>query len=68
MTEGQVIDYRRDSARASEWVKGDIETSFWTGKVKNDVRHEIAAYRCDACGYLKFYADTPATGPGNVYR
>lgn len=68
MAEGRVIDYRRDSARPSEWVEGEIEASFWTGSVKNDERFEIVAHRCEKCGYLKFYADKPPKAPGNVYR
>jgi hypothetical protein len=68
LTEGRVIDYRRNSARSSEWVQGTVETSIWTGNVKNDVRYEVVAHRCEKCRYLKFYADRPPTAPGNVYR
>ncbi len=68
MAEGRVIDYRRDSAHPSEWVEGTVKTSIWTGSVKNEERYEIVAHRCDKCGYLKFYAEKPATAPGNMYR
>jgi uncharacterized OB-fold protein len=68
MVQGRVIDFRRDSARPSEWVEGEIVTSVWTGNVKNDLRYEIVAHRCDGCGYLKFYAEKPATAAGTTYR
>jgi predicted nucleic-acid-binding Zn-ribbon protein len=67
MTEGRVVDYRRDSARASEWVEGEVQTSIWTGNIKNDTRFEVAAHRCEKCGYLKFYADRPAA-PDSIWR
>jgi hypothetical protein len=67
MAEGHVIDYRYSSARPSEWVEGEIKTSLWTGTVKNDARYEVVAHRCEKCGYLRFYADKPATAPGGLY-
>ena len=67
MTVGSLIDYRRGSAHPSEWVDSRPEIGFWTGKVKNEPRYEVTAYRCSGCGLLKLYADEPATGPGNIY-
>ena len=64
---GVVIDYRRGTAHPSEWVEARLETSVWTGDVKNDTRYEIVAYRCAGCGLLKLYADARASAPGNVF-
>ena len=63
MVAGAVIDYRRGSAHPSEWVESSVVTSRWTGSVKNDVRYEVAAYRCSKCGLLKLYADEPSSAP-----
>jgi hypothetical protein len=67
MEAGTVVDYRRDSAQPSEWVEGRPVSSMWTGRVKNDVRYEVTAYRCGRCGLLKLYADTPATARGSIF-
>ena len=56
----------RSSVQPSEWIQGPVATN-WIGKVTSDERYEITAYRCDKCGYLKFYADKPATAPRNMY-
>lgn len=67
MTAGSLIDYRRGSAQPSEWVDSRPEIGMWTGKVKNDPRYEVSAYRCDGCGLLKLYATDLASGSGNIY-
>jgi hypothetical protein len=67
MVAGVVVDYRRSAARPSEWVEARLETSAWTGSVKNEARYEVAAYRCTGCGLLKLYADAPASAPGSAY-
>jgi predicted nucleic-acid-binding Zn-ribbon protein len=67
MAEGRVIDYRYSAAHPSEWVEGNIQRSIWTGSVKNDQRYEIAAHRCEKCGYLKFYATRQATASSSPY-
>ena len=42
---------------ASIWVDGMPEYSFWTGlKLKRKLKYYTAAYRCERCGFLKFYA------------
>ena len=64
---GVMIDYRRGAAHPSEWVEARIETSVWTGAVKNDLRYEVMAYRCSGCGLLKLYADAPASAPGSAF-
>lgn len=43
MTEGTVADYRRGAVHPSEWVEGRVESSFWTGKLRNEERYEITA-------------------------
>jgi hypothetical protein len=60
---GVLVDYRRGAAHPSEWVEAQLQTSAWTGGVTNDVRYEVAAYRCTGCGLLKLYADALATAP-----
>ena len=67
MTEGTVADYRRGAVHPSEWVEGRVESSFWTGKLRNEERYEITAYRCEKCGFVTFYADKPATSPRTSY-
>ena len=67
MIAGVVIDYRRGAAHPSEWVEAHLETSVWTGNVKNDARYAVTAYRCAGCGLLRLYADTPSSAPGSVY-
>jgi hypothetical protein len=67
MVAGVVIDYRRGTARPSEWVEAQLGTSAWTGAVKNAQRYEVAAYRCGSCGLLKLYANAPASAPGSPY-
>ena len=63
---GVVIDYRRGTAHPSEWVEAQLETSVWTGNVKNEMRYAVTAYRCAGCGLLKQYADTPSSAPGSI--
>ena len=59
---GTLVDYGRSGARTSEWAEGPLEASVWTGGVKNERRLAVTAYRCQACGLLRFYADQEATG------
>ena len=63
---GVLVDYRRGAARPSEWVEGELETGTWTGGVKNEVRYEIAAYRCTNCGLLKLYGDARASASSHT--
>jgi ribosomal protein S27AE len=66
MVEGTVIDYRHATVAPEEWIEGQPQVS-WTGKVKNEERYQVIAYRCSRCGFLKMYARQPATSRGNVY-
>jgi Domain of unknown function (DUF6487) len=50
---------------ASYWIEGKPEKSKWTGlKTKGKTIHYILAYRCEQCGFLKFFAG-PATSEIN---
>jgi hypothetical protein len=66
MVAGVLVDYRRGTAHSSEWVEAQLQTSAWTGSVRNPVRYEVAADRCAGCGLLGLYADAPATAPNDV--
>jgi RNase P subunit RPR2 len=68
MVEGTIIDYRRNSVSPEEWVEGEPQASPWTGRLKNEERYGVTTYRCARCGFLKMYANKPATMPGNFYR
>lgn len=68
MVEGTVADYRRNSLQPGEWVEGRPKASIWSGRVKNEERFQVTAYRCTNCGYLKLYANELATSPGNFFR
>jgi hypothetical protein len=63
MVAGTLMDYRRGTVEPSEWVEGGLSTSVWTGRVRNEKRYEVTAFRCAQCGLLKLYAATPATAP-----
>lgn len=67
MEEGTVADYRRGSIQPSEWVEGRVQSTFWLGNLKNEHRFEITAWRCTRCGFLRFYADKPASSSSSVY-
>jgi hypothetical protein len=59
MVQGHVFD-RVTSwyTLVSSWAQGSPKKSFWGG-VKNSSREALlplAAYRCQACGYVEFYA------------
>jgi hypothetical protein len=46
---------------ASYWLEGKPEKSFWFGlKTEGKQAFYITAYRCENCGFLKFYA-SPAS-------
>lgn len=57
MERGFLLDREHGGYRAGEWVEGAPQRSFWTGvKTRGKERIPITAYRCEACGYLEFYA------------
>lgn len=41
------------------WLEGKPEWSSWDGwRIKGTKKYLIAAYRCENCGLMKFYADS----------
>ena len=49
---------------ASYWLEGKPEKNFWFGlKTKGKQAFYVTAYRCENCGFLKFYA-----GPASIKR
>jgi hypothetical protein len=65
MERGFVVDTAGDIGMlldAAYWVEGRPEKSIWTGlKVMKKEKHYITAYRCETCGFLKFYAGPVTT-------
>ena len=61
MEEGFVADRGHyEYVKPSDWVEGAPETSFWSGtKTKGKARYPIVTFRCEQCGFLKFYARGP---------
>lgn len=62
MSEGFVLD-RGDynSKNLQKWVEGEPTKSFWRGLDTHDRdQYEVSTWRCDKCGYLESYAQTPA--------
>ena len=46
-----------DAPKATEWVEGAAEKSFWgTLKLKGRRRFPVVADRCERCGFLELYA------------
>jgi hypothetical protein len=57
MEAGFLVDHSYDTAKASEWIEGPAEASFWTGvKLRGKERRPIHTYRCVRCGFLESYA------------
>ena len=61
MSEGFVLDRGDHNQLAQQrWVEGEPVKSFWFG-LKTDDREafQVTTWRCDRCGYLESYAQTP---------
>ena len=58
MSRGYVADRTRDGAKASTWIEGEPQTSFWKGVTvpKGNRQLDIATWRCERCGLLESYA------------
>ncbi len=57
MERGFLLDQAYGTAKASDWIKGPVERSFWTGvKTRGKERRSVVTYRCVGCGYLESYA------------
>ena len=61
MQEGFTLATRGGQFRPEVWIEGPPERSF-VGVVKTKGRQvfEVVAYRCEACGLLKFMAQKKA--------
>jgi hypothetical protein len=61
MSEGFIIDRGDHNAHnLQKWVEGEPIKSFWRGlETKDRDKYEVSTYRCDKCGYLESYAQTP---------
>jgi hypothetical protein len=57
MREGFVVDGIYGGSAVSAWVEGAPRKSLWMGvKLSGRPRSEIAAWRCERCGFLEHYA------------
>jgi len=56
---GYVPDFAYREIKQLFWVEGQLERTFWDRwgvRFKGKKRFYITAYRCERCGFLKFYA------------
>jgi hypothetical protein len=62
MYEGFILDRGdHNSKNLQKWVEGEPEKSFFLGIRTNDRdKYKVSTYRCDRCGYLESYAQTPS--------
>jgi ssDNA-binding Zn-finger/Zn-ribbon topoisomerase 1 len=63
MQRGFVVETRGAGTpyEASYWLEGKPERRFWGGlKTEEKQSYYITAYRCENCGFLKFYAGPAA--------
>jgi hypothetical protein len=64
MQRGFVVETRGSRGipyEAAYWLEGKPEKSFWGGlKTEERQSYYITAYRCENCGFLKFYAGPAA--------
>ena len=63
MSEGFVLDRGdHNSPGQQRWIEGEVRRSFWRGlETKGRDAYQVTTYRCDRCGYLESYAQTPTT-------
>jgi len=64
MKRGFIVEtsYRGMPYDASSWLEGKPEKSFWFGlKMEGKQGFYMTAYRCESCGFLKFYAGPDTT-------
>ncbi len=58
MLEGYILDVTRGGRVPSSWIEGKPEKDFWLGlKIEDKHVFYITAFRCESCGFLKFYAE-----------
>lgn len=57
MQKGYLLDKGYGTSFLPKWVEGDPEERISSDLGSSDVtRHTVLAYRCEKCGFLKFYA------------
>jgi len=57
MTTGFLLDSADKGNKATDWIEGAVEKSFWMGvKLKGRRRFPVMADRCERCGFLELYA------------
>ena len=61
MSEGFAVDKGHYNAQDLQtWVEGAPVKTFWRGlHTKGREAYTISTYRCERCGYLESYANTP---------
>jgi hypothetical protein len=62
MSEGFVLDHGDYNAKKlQEWIEGEPVKSFWHGyHTKDREAFVVKTFRCERCGFLESYAQTPA--------
>lgn len=61
MQEGYVLDVAKTGRIPSSWIEGKPEKDFWLGlNLEDKLVFPITAFRCERCGFLKFYAGPDA--------
>jgi len=57
MMRGFILDFTYGGMLIEKWHEGAPQGSFWRGtKAPDDEGIPAAAFRCNTCGYLEFYA------------
>ena len=57
MCDGFIVDNAHGGYLASAWHPGQAVKSFWWGvKLQRAEMRQIAANRCERCGFLELYA------------
>ena len=65
MTRGFILDLTYGGRMVPRWIKGEPETSMWTGvKTSGKECRTVESYRCEECGLLRSYAVEEASPPG----
>ena len=58
MEQGHALDHTHGGVLINRWAKGPPKKAFWGGLkiVSQAALLPLAAFRCQSCGYLEFYA------------
>lgn len=61
MVHGLVLDRDACGFQASRWAPGEARPPTWKGVMPaKEERIPIQAFRCENCGFVELYAETPA--------